>query len=119
MTIFFRIYIPAATYWIKPCVEFNVISPIWYNFSQSVVVSQGYRLAMLTPTYIYRLAFYPIFSSCLFGNFPESLIAIFAKIINNNIIGTIHLTYFPVSDVTHPLIHAVHYHGYMFSGWRC
>lgn len=70
---------------------------------------------MLTLADIDGLPLDPPFGTDFLGNLLESLVAVFAEIVNDYILRAVHLPDLPVGDVAHAVVHALDNHGDMIS----
>ena len=105
--------IAAAPHRIQTRVKLHIVSPVRRYAEQPLVITQRYRLTVLTAAHIHRRPLRPVFRPDLLRYLLQRLVAIFAMVIDDDILRPVNLSHLPVRYATHPLIQAVHYHRHM------
>ncbi len=71
---------------------------------------------MFAAAHVDGLPLGPPFGADFLGYLPECLVAVFAVVVDGDVLGSIHLPDLPVSDVVPAVVHALYNHRHMLPG---
>ena len=117
--VFLRVDVAAAPNRVKAGVELDIVGPVRLDPEKPLVMTQSDRLAVLAPAYVDGLSIHPPFRPGLLGYLLESLVAVFAEIVDDDVPGPVDTTRLPVGDVPHTLVQAADNHCHMLPGRGC
>ena len=113
--VFLRVNVPAAAHRVEPGVKLGVVGHVAAYARQALVIPQRHFLARLAAAHVHRLAFHPPLGAVpgFLGHFPEGLVAVFAFVVDDDVVRAFHRADLPVGGAVHAVVDAFHDEGHM------